>query len=166
MAHTHGILIKTLGFLLVEKNGMFLHVTGICILSNFQDDNLQYYVSRWFCNEPLDKLSKCKEEVESLCDFPVDQAKLDKYDQCFKDAKAFSEAVSNCSSNGNKEDEQACDCFGKLDLEDLLTKMNKCKPREDDDLVTQEKKKCRNSKYSNSMFHSKFSMSLFRNKWM
>ena len=59
MAHTHGILIKTLGFLLVEKNGMFLHVTGICILSNFQDDNLQYYVSRWFCNEPLDKLSKC-----------------------------------------------------------------------------------------------------------
>ena len=92
--------------------------------------------------------------MESLCDFPVDQAKLDKYDQCFKDAKAFSEAVSNCSSNGNKEDEQACDCFGKLDLEELINKMAECNPKDDDNLANNEKKKCKNSKYSNSLFHS------------
>ena len=107
----------------------------------------------------MDKLRKCKEEVKSACAFPIDQAKLDEHDQCFKNAKNFSDAVTYCSSNGNKNDTEACDCFGKLDLEDLLTKMNKCKPREDDDLVTQEKKKCKNSKYSNSLFHSIFSIS-------
>ena len=101
------------------------------------------------CLETLNKLSLCKEEINSNCVFPVNQSKLDEHEKCFEDAKAFFEAVDKCSSNGNKNETQACECFGKLNLDDMLVKIGNCNTKDDDKKATQEKKKCKNSKSNN-----------------
>ena len=84
--------------------------------------------------------------MSSKCVFPVSQSKLNEHENCYKDAKAFVDAVDKCSSNGNKNKTQACDCFGKLNLEDKLMKLGNCSTKSDDNIATQEKKKCKNSK--------------------
>ena len=94
----------------------------------------------------MNKLSLCKEEINSNCVFPVSQSKLDDHLKCYEYAKAFYEAVDKCSLNGNKNETQACDCFGKLDLDDMLIKIENCNTKDDDKKATQEKKKCKNSK--------------------
>ena len=72
--------------------------------------------------------------------------KLDEHVKCYKEAKAFYEAVDKCSLNGNKNETQACDCFGKLNLDDMLTKIGNCNTKDDDIIASKEKKKCKNSK--------------------
>ena len=96
--------------------------------------------------ETLNKLSLCKEEINNNCVFSLNQSKFDEYEKCYKDAKAFFEAVDKCSSNGNKNETQACECFGKLNLDDMLVKIGNCNTKDDEQKATQEKKKCKNSK--------------------
>ena len=124
-----------------------------------------YVVYILHCLETLNKLSLCKEEIDSNCVFPVSQSKLDEHEKCYEDAKAFYEAVDKCSSNGNKNETQACECFGKLNLDDMLVKIGNCNPKDDEKKATQEKKKCKNSKSTNKQF-LRFLIFWHRDQWM
>ena len=96
-----------------------------------------------FISDTLDKLTKCKSNIETACFVPeVNETQLE---NCKESAKKIIDDLDSCFQP-LKDDDEACSCLNELNLDSELELIGDCDTKTENDKVLDEMKICKKSK--------------------